>query len=303
MKNLAKTGLSLSQAQSISNQCFQKCVTMEQLILNLNTHSKNIIVDGIGYEVLSANPVPADILAQLQAISRYHACQAFLRESMQAKDKLMAEIKNKIFTPTANTPDSPEYHKLILKDYVNEQNAWDNLTATEQAEYLDVETQAAHIGKFIHKDGHLTKMRNHLAKLPNIEWTDVKVGEKTPIRVTKHHTETQLLKIHEKLAKVHREAEQKVNYFKSKMKNWISEENAKINKLNAEEQANIQAKNSEIREAHETAMRAYSATIGQEISLFEAQRNLDMKEAAALRITVDPRFQPVIDELLISSED
>jgi hypothetical protein len=36
---------------------------------------------------------------------------------------------------------------------------------------------------------------------------------------------------------------------------------------------------------------------------FEEKRELDTKDAAALRINVDPRFQTVVDLFLVKSED
>jgi hypothetical protein len=39
------------------------------------------------------------------------------------------------------------------------------------------------------------------------------------------------------------------------------------------------------------------------VQQFEEQRERDIKEAAALRINVDPRFQEVVDMFLVKSED
>ena len=52
---------------------------------------------------------------------------------------------------------------------------------------------------------------------------EIEVGKKTPMKVEVHHTSAQLLAIHEELANSHREYEQKVNYFKSKVKTEIDQ--------------------------------------------------------------------------------
>ncbi len=55
-----------------------------------------------------------------------------------------------------------------------------------------------------------------------LEFMEIETGKKTPLKVTIHHTPEQLLEIHEELAALHRGYEQKVNYFKSKVKAFVS---------------------------------------------------------------------------------
>jgi hypothetical protein len=47
---------------------------------------------------------------------------------------------------------------------------------------------------------------------------NIKDGEKTPVEIKIHHNSEDLLKIHEELAALHRQYEQRVNYFKAKVK-------------------------------------------------------------------------------------
>ena len=95
--------------------------------------------------------------------------------------------------------------------------------------------------------------------------------------------------------------EQRVNYFKAKVKNLVSDENARIQKENADKSAEFLALEKTLNEEYKTALDAYN---GEKIRLtqeFNADREMAIKGAAALRINVDPRFQHVID-LFITAE-
>jgi hypothetical protein len=127
---------------------------------------------------------------------------------------------------------------------------------------------------------------------------EIEVGKKTPMKVSIHHTPEQLLEIHEELASLHRNYEQKVNYFKSKVKNSVTTENARI----ANEKAKIQAEVNEINgkqdTEYNTALDKWRAEYRKASDEFEAKRQERIKEAANMKIDVDARFQSVIDMFL-----
>jgi hypothetical protein len=154
---------------------------------------------------------------------------------------------------------------------------------------------ASHLGQFIHKNGKLTQLRKELPNTPSIEWFEVEDGKKTPVKVTKHHVSSALLGIHEDIAEAHRKYEQRVNYYKAKVKNLVSDENARIQKENADKAAEFLRLEKELIEEYRIAMDAYNGEILRLTMEFNSQRELNIKSAAALRINVDPRFQHVID--------
>jgi hypothetical protein len=154
---------------------------------------------------------------------------------------------------------------------------------------------ASHLGQFIHKNGKLTQLRKDLPNTASIEWFQVEDGKKTPVKVVKHHVSASLMIIHESIAEQHRVYEQRVNYYKAKVKNLVSDENARIQKLNANNAAEFLKLEKEFNEKYQLAMDAYNGEILRLTMEFNSQRELDIKAAAALRINVDPRFQNVID--------
>jgi hypothetical protein len=195
----------------------------------------------------------------------------------------------------------PEYptrgkmEKPNLQDEVEESWGWDQLTTAEYNEYLEVEAYAAHIGQFIHNRGKLDQLRKELPSMKTLEWLEVEVGKKTPVKVDTHHTAEQLLELHEALAGLHREYEQRVNYFKAKVKNLVTAENARIARANADEQARVNAINQKIQAEFESAQKAWLGDEQKEIFNFQEHIENHIKEIASYRIQVPARFQPVID--------
>jgi len=296
MRNLAKNGLSMSQAQSISNLCNQNAQEIERELYSYNNCSKSINIGGQNYSLQEGIPVPGDILEKLKNKGDLHACQAFLMEAIKGKEAEIERLRG--IQPELSHLVKPE--RPVVPDYdimydVNESWGWSQLTDAEYSEYLQAEAMAAHLGQFIHKNGKLSQLRKELPNTPSIEWFEVEDGKKTPVKVTKHHESQDLMELNEFIADEHRVYEQRVNYYKAKVKNMVSDENARIQKVNADEAAEFLKLEKQLMEQYQIAMDAYNGEILRLTMEFNSARELAIKETAALRINVDPRFQHVID--------
>jgi len=302
MRNLSTKGLSMSQAQSISNLCNQNALEIQRELESYNNCSKSIVIDRQSYVMQEASVIPDNILEKLKIKGDLHACQAFLMEAIKGKDAEIERIQNT----------RPDFSHLVepkrqcATDYdvihnVDESWGWSKLTDAEYSEYLQAEAMAAHLGQFIHKNGKLSSLRKELSNMPSIEWFNVEDGKKTPVKITKHHDSQSLMQLHEDVAEEHRKYEQRVNYFKAKVKNLVSDENARIQKENADKAAIFLKQEEALNREYTLAMDEYKGELCRLTMEFNAQRELNVKSAAALRINVDPRFQSVID-LFITSE-
>jgi hypothetical protein len=246
--------------------------------------------------------MPSAILELLKEKGRLHATQAFLMEAIKEKDSVISRLIHTSFDSSHIV--RPEFDEIPEPDVpanVSESWGWEQLSASEHSEFLEAEAMAAHLGQFIHNRGKLDKMRREVADLPSIEWMSVKEGEKTPVRINKHHTSQELLATHEQIASAHRTYEQRVNYFKAKVKNLVSDENARIQKVCSDLWAQYDAETSKQSEIRSQAFEAYRNQVHKENADFNAAREEQVKAAAALRISVNPRFQPVID-MFITAE-
>lgn len=299
MKNsLSKNGLSLSTAQSISNLCNQRSKDITATLADINNVSKELTIGAETYIETAGNPIPQNVVQLLKDKARLSATQAFLMENIKAKDELINSIKREKFQYEIESPERPKIISEIIPSEVDENFSWDTLTTSEYNEYLEAEAYASHIGQFIHKGGKLDRLRAELPTIKTLEFMEIEVGKKTPLKVTIHHTPEQLLTIHEELAALHRGYEQKVNYFKSKVKNAVTTENAKIQKERAAIQNKVNNENSDLANTYKLA---YDKWVGEERKAqheFEEKRQGRIQDAVNLKIEVAERFQPVVDEFL-----
>ena len=297
MKNsLSTTGLSLSQAISISNILNQRCVEIQREIDSFNICSKTIEINNKTHELQKSIPVYG-IKNLIVSKAQFHAIQAFLMENIKAKENLLNEIKSKTL-PYPKEPEIPAYLMYTPTNVVGETWGWNQLSKEETEEYIEAEALAAHIGQLIHKEGKLTKLRKELSQLPAIEWMEIKKDEKVPILIKTNTSSTELLNLHEDLSKLHRTYESRVNYFKAKVKNLITEENARIAKENAIALQEVNSLNDKLKEVYSNALAKIKEE--HEVKHFEFQNQIEkeVKEASKLRIQIPERFKAVIDAII-----
>jgi len=303
MRNLSTKGLSMSQAQSISNMCNQRAQEIANKIGVVNNAEKTITISGKTYTETQGVKMPTDIIDIINEKATLHACQGFLMEALKAKDAELARLRGMRFAYDVAQPQHQEADEADITASVNEEWGWAQLSDTEYADYLNVDSRAAHIGQFIHKNGKLDRLRAELPGIKSLEWMEVEDGKKTPVEVKIHHTSSSLLDLHEKLALQHRELEQRVNYYKAKVKNLVTVENARIHAENMVKADAYQKAQQALDEQYQIAMNAWRNARSVAASQFEKERELAIKDASALRINVDPRFQTVIDKFIVKSED
>lgn len=297
--SLSTTGLSLSQAQSISNLCFQRTQEIANQLAIINNSEKTLTLGGDTYIETVGNKIPTDVVDLVLKKGLLHATQAFLMENIKAKDVLIRELKAKVFISELEQPVYPKLEQATLLPLVDEKWGWEQLSVLEYNEYLEAESYAAHIGQFIHKGEKLDVLRKELPFLKTLEWINVEDGKKTPLKVSIHHTSDELAKIHEQLAAKHRQYEQRVNYFKAKVKNLTTEENARRSAENNVLLSKVNAENEMLKANHINDLIKYNAINHKEAQIFEEKRQEDIKKTSALRINVDPRFQPIVDVFLV----
>lgn len=298
-------GLSISQAQSISNICNQKAIEIENKYINANNFSKTIKIDDQKYSTQEKVELPSNIVELLLEKSKLHACQAFLMENIKAKDALINQIKkSKVDISHLEAPSRPTYKNAHdnenYQEQVKEEWGWEQLTNAELNEYLEAEAFAAHIGQFIHQNGKLDSLRKELPTIPTIDWMSIETGKKIPVIIEKHSDANKLMEYHDELAKIHRMYEQKVNYFKSKVKNMVTQKNAEIAANNEAILSETEAYNKKLSTEFEFLSNSYSNNISKLENNFNAEKAKLLKEAISMRIEIPDRFKTTIDSMMES---
>ena len=301
----AKTGWSLSQAQSISNICHQRVLEIDAKIDAINNVSKTIKIDSEYLVETQAVPMPDDIVKYILIKGSLSATQAFLMEAIKAKEEMINTIKNSKFNiseflKSNPQPEMEELDKPVMIPAKDESWGWEQLSLKELSEFWEAEAYASQIGKFIHKNGKLTNLRTELPKIKTLEWITVEEGKKTPVKVVIHHTPEQLMLIHENLAEKHREYESKVNYYKAKVKNLVTLQNAAIAKENTIALTKYNEDYDFIKNKYKGEYVSWRGELDKFTQNFEADKAEQLKEVLALRIVVDGRFQETINSILSS---
>jgi hypothetical protein len=303
MRNLSTKGLSMSQAQSISNMCHQRAQEITRSLNAVNNTSRTLKIDKETYTQQEGVAMPTNVVDIILEKAGLHACQGFLMEAIKAKDAKIQELRERKYRYDVPKPQYQEVDDFEMLEHVGESWGWAQLTDAEYNEYLEKDSLAAHVGQFIHKGGKLDYLRDELPRVNGLDWITIKTGEKTPVKVIKHHTSEQLLALHEQLAGLHRELEQRVNYYKAKVKNLVTMENARRSAENAKKGDEFSHAQAKLDTEYRLAMQAWQSDAAVALQHFEEQRELEIKEVAALRINVDPRFQTIVDMFLVKSED
>jgi hypothetical protein len=299
--SLAKNGLSLSQAQSVSNLCNQTALEIERKLKSFSNFTKVIKLDKDTDLTQSvAVPVPSDIKEILLEKSKLHAVQAFLMENIKMKDHMLELARNEQFiNPIEDErPNNPQYTYPETLSLVGEEYGWSQLTESEYQEYLEEEACASHIGQFFHRYGILDELRKELTSTELLQWKEINVGVKSPIILTPGHTPEDLMGIYATLSAEHRKHEQRVNYFKAKVKNIISDRNAEINSLNAIEETKSNSENEVMRTEFKNKVADFISRTKTLSNEFEQKKELFVKEISQLRIAIPERFKPTIDSFI-----
>lgn len=303
--SLKKTGLSLSQAQSLSNLCNQKSLEINRALDNINNFSREIkMPNGETLPQVHKKPIPSNLIDLITNKSKLHALQAFLMENIKEKDNLLVESYSLEFQEPEDLK-QPEYPNYIVpkeQHHVNEGWGWKQLSEAEYQEYLEAEAYAAHIGQFIHKNGKLDYLRNELLTTELLQWIDIQDGVKSPVILTPHHTPEQLMELFEKLSAIHRTYEQRVNYFKAKVMNLVNDMNATISSENSKLVEDANKDNELMRTQYKAEIQDYHAKVKALQHKFESEKEKATKEISQLRISIPERFKPMVDEMLSTLE-
>src|SRR5690554_8066576 len=126
-------GLSMSQAQSISNLCNQRAEEINQEISFINNFSKSVRT----YEnhiIQKGRPIPENIIDMLKIKAKLHACQAFLMENIKAKNALLNDARfDSADVSGVEKPVKGDYLDIddVLLEQVNEDFGWEQLSSED----------------------------------------------------------------------------------------------------------------------------------------------------------------------------
>jgi len=207
-----------------------------------------------------------------------YALSAWLREAIKAKEALLKQVENDNFDISLlNEVNYGKATNLLTEDEVKY-----SLPINELAEYLAYEAKAAHIGKKVHPNGIFEQWFNMIKNTPKVQINEI--NKDYIVEFDQVVDEKDLYQTYFTLQKEYREAEQKVNYYKAKVKNLLNERNQEINQKNRALQDKI-SQDLEIQNSKNLALQA-------EINNLRGQK---LKEVSELKIIIPNELQKTLD--------
>ena len=129
--SLASKGLSMSQAQSISNLCNQRSRDISFKLRDINNVEKVLEIGEKTYIETPGKKMPENVMELISDKSRLHATQAFLMENIKAKDEMLSEIRNRQMTFNLPIPIRGVLQETEIESSVSEDWGWDQLSTSE----------------------------------------------------------------------------------------------------------------------------------------------------------------------------
>lgn len=207
-----------------------------------------------------------------------YALSAWLREAIKAKEALLKQVENDNFDIfLLNEVNYGKSTSLLTEDEVKY-----SLPINELAEYLAYEAKAAHIGKKVHPNGIFEQWFNMIKNTPKVQINEI--NKDYIVEFDQVVDEKDLYQTYFTLQKEYREAEQKVNYYKTKVKNLLNEKNQEINQKNKALQDKF-SQDLEIQNSKNLALQA-------EINNLRGQK---LKEVSELKIIIPNELQKTLD--------
>jgi len=227
----SKEGLSSSEATHYAEKIKEIVKNINDDIENMGVVTETVIFKGSKVYLSNPNSIKT-IEEYVKKIGELHSLAGWLREGVKSKNQALITIDS---IEDCEILPEPKLEKLeYMESYspnavyaFTENDAISKFSFKERSEYISLTAKAAAIGKVIHGDGLLSILKKECSTFKEIGITSFLINgvrEEFPTERKINITRDELNKIFFSLQKTHREIENKLNWFKSKIKNTITRE-------------------------------------------------------------------------------
>ena len=310
-------GITSSEANHVANLAKERVADGDRLLSTMTTLERTLHLTTEQVKLTDRNYNAATVQQVIDTRSRLYPLVAVFRAAIKARQKLLADIESAVPGGEFDIelPPRPDILPEPKRGHINLEMApvtdgWglDQLPYKQRVDMLACEARAAAYGAYIHNKGHLARLNEELAE---------QRATKTPegLITVKYPSENIVTEQFEAVQSLHREAEQRLNMYRSKIHDLVNAENQRIQEANL--RVRIEAEKVEMEHQHaiqrvalendriQTAWKlecqkleaAAKAKYDQSVTQFEIERKQARITVAALKIQVPNDLQPVFDEL------
>lgn len=251
-----------------------------------------------GAPVIIVNPTPVDLL-EVKHIADLYALSAWLREAIKAKNELLEHTRGVDDTFFGA---HPEFAPIPVKHFVapvapvepTPEEAISQFTQDELVEYFTLEANAAHIGKRIHPDGSIYKLAADVAAHRERKAEFCQIDGASHVKTfTPVYDESTVTQTVSELHHFHNEFQRKLNWYKARIQNWITQTKAR---RMAAYKAEVENRQNEVNENNQRAkenVAAYNSAVVAAKAGNEEKRMVELKSIASYKIAIPSVLQPV----------
>ena len=310
-------GITSSEANHISNLAKEKVANLDRPLVNMTTVERTLHLNhGESVDLSTPNFDSEIVKNAIETRAKYYPLVAVLREAIKARQQMLVdieklEVKIPEFTPPKKlepqvVPNAPELPELT--PWVDDSWALAKFGTKQLVDMLSSEAEAAAYGQYIHNEGALARINSEPAG-DRVE--TIPEGVVTKFFSSNNRVQDLFMEMQGK----HREAEKRVNMYRSKIHDLVNAENQSIaaenRKINAANEAKtrewehlfqrITAANHKIEQDYLDLVQServqYDATMNTLKAQHESDRKQARAEVAALKILIPEALQDVFNEL------
>lgn len=298
-----KDGITMSEANHIANMTKEIAEVSSAKVQNIVSSRDEITIDTVRY-TLKEFTKPED--KDFSLPGSLFGLSAWLRQAIKAKEEALNIISDANLNNFGNeqpkrshtAPNKAEFNFPTVPMDIDIKFPFGTiLSIPEYAEYLALEAKAAFLGKAIHQNAPVDRVRNEILNWQPISFMKFDGAERLVTR-TKLFTEDEINTLYFKLQAEHREVEGKLNWYKAKIKN-----DAVI--LKSKATAEYTALYNEAQSKYSEAMRQYNDAereFDKQFTLWSAEALQTRKEVQKLfssyRIIIPQHFQEIYEYVL-----
>jgi vacuolar-type H+-ATPase subunit H len=300
-------GLTISEANYKANLIKEVAESIEAQFKNTSAYTSEMIFDGRNLALDSFISIELKDLANQEG--NLYGLSAWLREAIKAKALLLTQVATmdslSLLMPDETLIESfterqPNRIQPLRQLFVTEEDVLGAFSIGERAEYYAVEAKAAHLGKKIHPNGVISRIRKDLQTERKVTFKQLPdgVGQKTYVveHIPLYNPES-VDDLFFELQSQHRSYEEKLNYFKARIKNEVTDANAKSQEVFTKAvRAAHDAYELLIQEWQKDFVKAQTAQ-REQISLLEERRLQLTKHVAALKVVIPKEFEVVLETI------
>lgn len=306
----SENGESMSDAQSMKGKCTQISEDIKAHFESTGATMEVLHFDGKEIKLnnpLQLDPKKIDELAGKDA--EVNALNGWYARAIEAKNHLMSVIKTANWTyfcegdeafEGEQYPEKFDEQRPSLVE-LTEEDILGRWSANEVADFLKKEQYCATIGKLIHRKGKLHEIYNTpLSEGSKMVEMAAGTGGKKAYPVTldpvyKGENLKAVKEVYLKKHDEHREVEKKVNWYKAKLKNELTEANAEAQKEYGDKLAAFNKLHNEYRDKASEYVTKTRQKNEELRAKCEERRTRLVKEASALKIFIPETLRAVKD--------